>query len=110
MIKKNIYCSSLFSLFVLSLFFALSRNVYAQPATGAAPPPEEVSWPHRLTLGLGAGLNLNFASGAYTIGAPSTTYNKGFGAAPTFFALLEIPLSDKWMLVPRIHYSDYSAS
>src|SRR6266699_3144675 len=109
MIKKLI-CSSSFSLLFLSLFFALTRDVHAQPMTCEAPQTEEVSWPHRLTLGLGAGLNLNFASGGYVIGTPATTYNSGFGAAPTFYALLEIPLSDKWMLVPRIHYSDYSAS
>src|SRR2546423_1481222 len=96
------------ALSLLLCFFTLSQSVHAQPATGDAAPKEEVSWPHRLTLGLGAGLNLNFASGAYTI--DTSTFTKGFGAAPTFFALLEIPLADKWMLVPRIHYADYSGS
>jgi outer membrane protein OmpA-like peptidoglycan-associated protein len=89
-------------------FLTLSPTVYGQPATGEAVTKEEVSWPHRLTFGLGAGLNLNFASGDYTI--DSNTYSKGFGAAPTFFALLEIPLAENWMLVPRIHYADYSGS
>jgi outer membrane protein OmpA-like peptidoglycan-associated protein len=97
---------------VLSLlFFAFTQSSLAQPVTGEAATTQEVSWPHHLTLGLGAGLNLNFASGTYNVPAPvSNSYTSGFGAAPTFFALLEIPLSESWMLVPRIHYSDYSGS
>src|SRR5947209_2531595 len=90
--------------FIVPVIFSclLSHTLSAQ--TGSDTTPPEVSWPHRLTLGLGAGLNLNFASGLYN--APdSNNYNKGFGAAPTFFALLEIPLAENWMLVPRIHYS-----
>ncbi|MEP7235856.1 MAG: outer membrane beta-barrel protein, partial [Ignavibacteriota bacterium] len=97
---------------LLLLLQVISGSAVAQPMTGDAMQKEEVSWPHRLTLGLGAGLNLNFASGDYTVfsAAGDNVYTSGFGAAPTFYALLEIPLAESWMLVPRIHYSDYSAS
>jgi outer membrane protein OmpA-like peptidoglycan-associated protein len=111
MSKQQNYILFPFRALVLFLsLIAFSQVSFAQSTAPADTPKEEVSWPHRLTLGLGAGLNLNFASGTYTIGTPATSYTKGFGAAPTFFALLEIPLAESWMLVPRIHYSDYSAS
>jgi len=106
--QRKFYSLFLSSIVLALCFISFSSEAYSQPMTGET--PKEVSWPHRLTLGLGAGLNLNFASGDYTIPAIQNTYSKGFGAAPTFFALLEIPLAESWMLVPRLHYSDYSAS
>lgn len=66
------------------------------------------SWPHHLTFGLGAGLNLNMPHGDYVL--DDNTYKSGFGAAPTFFVLLEIPLARKLMLVPRLHYSNISGA
>lgn len=107
--QRNFFSPVVSAIILFLSIFITSQAVNAQPATGDAMQKEEVSWPHRLTLGLGAGLNLNFASGDYTA-ANNNTYSKGFGAAPTFFALLEIPLAESWMLVPRLHYSDYSAS
>ncbi len=93
---------------LLIISFCSLQSIFAQ--TGAmAQPVQDVRWPHRLTLGLGAGINLNFAAGTYTDDVGSS-YKSGFGAAPTFFGMLEIPLAEKWMLVPRIHYSDYSGS
>src|SRR5579864_2407555 len=111
-LQRSFFSTVKASVLLLSCLFAVSHVANAQPVTGDAVPKEEVSWPHRLTLGLGAGLNLNFASGDYTVTANgiNNAYSKGFGAAPTFFALLEIPLAESWMLVPRLHYSDYSAS
>lgn len=96
------------------LCFFLSGRLFAQEKETERDAAEdrEISWPHHLTLGLGAGLNLNFAHGAYVPDAilDNNTYTSGFGAAPTFFALLEIPLAEKWMLVPRIHYSNISGA
>ncbi|HYM21037.1 MAG TPA: OmpA family protein [Candidatus Kapabacteria bacterium] len=92
----------------LIVFFLLVPNSKAQTTAPADNTKSDITYPHRLTFGLGAGINMNFAKGTYTDQANS--YSSGFGAAPTFFALLEIPLADKWMLVPRVHYSDYSGS
>ena len=86
--QRNFFSPVVTAIILLLSFFTLSQIVHAQPATGDAMQKAEVTWPHRLTLGLGAGLNLNFGSGDYTV--DNNTYSKGFGAAPTFFALLEI--------------------
>ncbi|MBS1902802.1 MAG: OmpA family protein [Bacteroidetes bacterium] len=94
------------TLLVLALLLTTSTTfAQSQPDETATKP---ITYPHRLTLGLGAGINMNFASGTYTDSL--NNYSSGFGAAPTFFAMLEIPLAEKWMLVPRLHYSDYSGS
>lgn len=77
-------------------------------AQETAPAPTEVTWPTRLTFGLGAGMNLNFAGGDYTL--DSSTFSSGFGAAPTFHLLLEIPLAESWMLSPRISFNDRSGA
>ncbi|MEI8133450.1 MAG: OmpA family protein [bacterium] len=100
---RNVLSLLLGTLAFFGVLFAEIHTSSAQPTAES-----EVSWPHRLTLGLGAGLNMNFASGDYLI--DSNTYSSGFGAAPAFYALLEIPLSEQWMLVPRIHYNDFSGS
>ena len=109
-LQRNFLSLTGTALILLVCLLMLSQTADGQPVTGDTMPKQEVSWPHHLTLGLGAGLNLNFASGDYFETVNSNTYSKGFGAAPTFFALLEIPLAESWMLVPRLHYSDYSAS
>ncbi|MDP4220130.1 MAG: OmpA family protein [Bacteroidota bacterium] len=109
MIKRQNHYSYLSRLMVFLLaFFALSLTAQAQPATGDETQQEEVSWPHHLTLGLGGGVNLNFPKGTYVL--DNYSYSSGFGVAPTFFGLLEIPLGGKWMLVPRIHYSNISGA
>ncbi len=103
--KKILRAFSVVLVIILALA-AFSPTADAQ--TGAMESSPEITYPHRLTIGLGAGINMNFASGTYIDSLNS--YNSGFGAAPTFFALLEIPLAEKWMLVPRIHYNDFSGS
>lgn len=95
------------SIIAVTILLSIAASAFAQSGPDAEP-AKTITYPHRLTFGLGAGINMNFASGTYTDSANS--YSSGFGAAPTFFAMLEIPLAEKWMLVPRLHYSDYSGS
>ncbi|MFI5263061.1 MAG: OmpA family protein [Candidatus Kapaibacterium sp.] len=67
-----------------------------------------VSWPHKLTLGVGGGVNGNFANGPYNI--DQNSYDHGFGLGPEAHVLLEIPVSDHFMLVPRVSYNVLSAA
>lgn len=92
-------------LFILLVLSTLGTSARAQET---APAATEVTWPTHLTFGLGAGLNLNFAGGDYTL--DSSTFSSGFGAAPTFHLLLEIPLAESWMLAPRISFNDRSGA
>jgi outer membrane protein OmpA-like peptidoglycan-associated protein len=105
--KSNLRLQLLLS---FAFLFSFATSSIAQTGADAMEKKEEITYPHRLTLGLGAGINMNFASGVYTDKDSLNSYTSGFGAAPTFFAMLEIPLAEKWMLVPRIHYNDYSGS
>lgn len=70
----------------------------------------EITWPHKLTLGVGGGVNGNFANGAATTGyvIDQNMYTHASGIGPEIHALLEIPLSNHVMIVPRISYSNIS--
>lgn len=96
---------------ILVLILLLTALGVSQ-AQETAPAPTEVTWPTRLTFGLGAGMNLNFAGGDYIPLTPqdSNTFSSGFGAGPTFHLLLEIPLAESWMLAPRISFNDRSGA
>ena len=96
---------------ILVLILLLTALGVSQ-AQETAPAPTEVTWPTRLTFGLGAGMNLNFAGGDYIPLTPqdSNTVSSGFGAGPTFHLLLEIPLAESWMLAPRISFNDRSGA
>jgi len=84
---------------LLSLFVN-SNVLFAQTST----PEEEMSWPHKLTAGIGGGASFNMARGGYTI--DDNIYNKGNGIGPEFHALLEIPVGDHFMFAPRVNYTD----
>ncbi|MDP4235126.1 MAG: OmpA family protein, partial [Bacteroidota bacterium] len=67
-----------------------------------------VSWPHKLTLGVGGGVDGNFAKGAYAL--DQNTYENGSGLGPEAHLLLEIPISSHFMIVPRVSYNVISAA
>ncbi len=110
MITKNYFrlLSGLTLALLLSFFLSGRLSAQEKETERDEAQDREITWPHHLTLGLGAGLNLNFPHGTFIL--DNYSYTSGFGAAPTFFALLEIPLGGKWMLVPRIHYSNISGA
>ncbi len=95
------------SLFIVATIMT-AVPVFAQIAAVPSPQKDELSYPHRLTLGFGGGANANLASGNYTI--DNNIYSSGSGIGPAFFALLEIPIADRWMIAPRITYNDFSAA
>jgi len=98
-IKHNfrVLAGSAFAI-LLSLF--LNSNVLFAQSTAE----EEMSWPHKLTAGVGGGASFNTARGGYTI--DDNIYNKGNGIGPEFHALLEIPIGDHFMFAPRVNYTD----
>lgn len=79
---------------LFSLF--LTTSLFAQT--------EEMSWPHKLTAGVGGGASFNWARGGFNI--DDNVYNKGNGLGPEFHALLEIPIGDHFMFAPRVTYAD----
>lgn len=85
-----------------ALLLTITATAQMRTTTG-----DEATWPSHVTFGVGAGANLNFAMGDYTI--DGNTYSTGIGAGPAFYLLLEVPLATDWMLVPRLSYNNLSA-
>ncbi|MFI5263583.1 MAG: OmpA family protein [Candidatus Kapaibacterium sp.] len=107
--SDSYYLASLLHSFVVFLsILALNSQVFGQAAITPVPKQEEVAWPHRLTFGIGGGINDNFANGNYSL--DNNTYASGSGLGPAFFTLLEIPIADHWMIAPHLSYNDFSAS
>jgi outer membrane protein OmpA-like peptidoglycan-associated protein len=93
---------------LLGLLLIFGATMLRAQDTAPASEAKDATWPRNFTFGLGAGINMNFAAGNYLI--DSNTYSSGFGVAPVFHLLLEIPLAEHWMLAPRVGYSDRSAA
>lgn len=100
--KQNIIRSLLLT---VALLLAVSASAQMSPET--VDETVTPTWPQHLTFGVGAGANINFAMGDYTI--DGNTYSSGIGAGPAFFLLLEVPLASNWMIVPRLSYNNLSA-
>jgi len=66
-------------------------------------------YPVEMTVGAGGGLNTNLASGTFN---PDQTGAMGFRTGdynvPEFHAMVEIPVTDNLMIVPRVTYNDFS--
>ncbi len=104
--KKQLIKLTVF-LMVLSCIGSVANAQETQPEMST---PAVKTWPRNLTFGLGAGINLNFASGDYQIPGDSNTFSSGFGVGPTFHLLFEIPFAENWMVSPRIAFNERSAS
>lgn len=114
---------------VLALaFFAVAcsaPNAFAQSAADNSAAVCEVTWPTTFTLGFGGAANANWqgrglfqtnppAGVALDRGTPDPLYG-GYGydqshivVAPEFHILAEIPITQRWLIAPRIAYNDYS--
>ena len=101
--KKQLLTTVLLVL-ALSMIGSVAIAQETQPAETKAK-----TWPHNLTFGLGAGVNMNFASGPYII-QDTNTFQSGFGVGPMFMLLLEIPFAENWMISPRVAYNDRSGA
>jgi len=66
-------------------------------------------YPVEMTAGVGGGLNTNMANGTFNpSGSGAIPYTIGDYNEPEFHAMVEIPISDNFMLVPRVTYNDFS--